>query len=785
MSASHRPALESAIPDQWTDWFRLLRRHSALVAITLVASLLLGALYYLKAPRWYESTAEILIVAKHYGGFRDTSSDDEPVDQKAIETHIELLKSPMILKPALDSLKEVPRFLQDQEDPIAVLTDNLSVTLKNENSMVLLVKLCTPNPADSRALMDAIVHRYESYLGASAQQVGRETYELIAKAKDDLALQIRKTEQQRNEFRAQAPLLWENGASINIHHERQKAIEAQRNALIVESTTLHSKLAAIEKAMEQSGVSRDAVYYEALQELQLNEEDPALKALRTAESEQFGERETLRQSAALLMAEYVRLKVEQSELLDEFGAGHPQVESVATRLEEVRVMLVSLVKNQLPIEGVLAGDIEQTSAEKDYVRIYLQLLRDRRAILDRQLADLNDRFQEEQIKANEIAKYQHRDQELTNELTYATQLFENVVARVREIDLLQSYGGDTMTLIAAPQLGEQVSPRLLHVAIISLFSGILISWLLAWMVDASQKTYYSPQDLRNGLGVPIVGRVPVIPRAKRAPGDAFSTVDPIICTVHQERSLLSEAFRGVRTGLYFSGGAQHRVIQVTSPSPGDGKSTVVANLAVSIAHSGKRVALVDADFRRPTLEKLLGTPKGAKYGFASVIAQRASLQEAVLPTSIDNLYLLPALEIPKNPSEILSTARFDEVLAELREQFDYVLIDTPPILAVTDPCAMAARVDGVLLTVRIRKGIQVTGRRAMDMLAAVRANVLGVIINGVDDQWGKESEGYGSGHSYGYGYTYGYDDERSAADVKHANGNGKQRVPVIRESSTS
>src|SRR5262249_28722871 len=154
--------------------------------------------------------------------------------------------------------------------------------------------------------------------------------------------------------------------------------------------------------------------------------------------------------------------------------------------------------------------------------------------------------------------------------------------------------------------------------------------------------------------------------------------------------------------LYFNTQGQgSQVIQVTSPSKGDGKSTMAANLAVSIAQSGKRVLVVDADFRRPRQHHIFGL--AGRVGLATVMAGDAELSTAIPATPVPNLDVLPCGARPTNPAELLTLPRFAELLGELRGRYDFVIVDTPPLLAVSDPSVVAPRVDGVLLTIRVSK----------------------------------------------------------------------------------
>jgi polysaccharide biosynthesis transport protein len=208
----------------------------------------------------------------------------------------------------------------------------------------------------------------------------------------------------------------------------------------------------------------------------------------------------------------------------------------------------------------------------------------------------------------------------------------------------------------------------------------------------------------------------------------------------------------VRTALYFgTGGTKPRVIQITSPNRADGKTTLSANLSVSIAQSGKRVLLVDADFRRPRLHKVFALPAGT--GLASVLAGTADLADAIQDSVVAGLSILPCGPRPSDPAELLSSPRLPEVLEGVRAHYDFVLVDTPPLLAVTDPSVVAPRVDGVLLNIRVSKNSRPDAERAREVLSTLGATIIGVVVNGVSS----DGVGYGAPRDH-YNYQSEYSD---------------------------
>jgi polysaccharide biosynthesis transport protein len=379
-----------------------------------------------------------------------------------------------------------------------------------------------------------------------------------------------------------------------------------------------------------------------------------------------------------------------------------------------------------------------------------------------QIESLRERLQE---NSTAISKYALSVAELAAVSEISTQIGENL----RKLSLASEYGQKTVTRLELPTLGTFDGPFWYQYIGIGGFLGLLVFSGLAYLLEMADRSYRNPGEIASDLGVPIIGHLPLatISRSERID----DKVDSSIVTLHKSKAPISEAFRGIRTGLFFSCQKGNvKVIQVTSPVPGDGKSTVAANIAVSIAQSGRSVCLVDCDFRRPRVAKMFGLLE--EVGFVQVINGKSDLENAIQQTSIDNLSSLTCGKRPSNPAELLSSDVFSDILAQLRAKFDFVIIDTPPMLAVSDPANVARLVDGVLLTIRLRRNLRPIATRASQMLHALNANMLGVVVNGIgvggtaygyggyryDNYDGGSGGGYGkSGYGgYGYGSTFQY-----------------------------
>lgn len=217
-----------------------------------------------------------------------------------------------------------------------------------------------------------------------------------------------------------------------------------------------------------------------------------------------------------------------------------------------------------------------------------------------------------------------------------------------------------------------------------------------------------------------------------------------LITLVNPRSPVSESYRALRTNIEFSSvDTKTQVIMVTSAGPAEGKSTVIGNLAVAYAQNDRSVLLIDADMRKPTVHRTFQLSN--RNGLSTFLSRQAGLENVIQESEVPNLYVMTAGPIPPNPAEMLGSKSMSSLLDMLREQFDIILIDSPPVLAVTDAQLLASQSDGVLLVVnagKVKKDIAV---KAKENLSRVNARILGVVLNNVKR---KASEEY-------YYYYYG------------------------------
>ena len=201
-----------------------------------------------------------------------------------------------------------------------------------------------------------------------------------------------------------------------------------------------------------------------------------------------------------------------------------------------------------------------------------------------------------------------------------------------------------------------------------------------------------------------------------------------LITMVDPKSPISEQYRTIRTNIQYSTVDKNvKTLMVTSSGPGEGKSTTVANLAVTFAQQGKKVLLVDADMRKPTVHYTFNQTN--TFGMTSVLTKQVSLEEAISETSVENLYVLTSGPIPPNPSELLSSKSMEQIFQTSENLFDIVLFDTPPLLAVTDAQILANRCDGTVLVVYSGKTEKDQLLKAKELLDSAQSKLLGVVVN--------------------------------------------------------
>ena len=343
--------------------------------------------------------------------------------------------------------------------------------------------------------------------------------------------------------------------------------------------------------------------------------------------------------------------------------------------------------------------------------------------------------------------------------------YQSLVDRQQRLSTLESLLEQNPLPVRPATTAEQTQPRTVRNVLIGLGLGAALGVLLVLLIEALDTRVRSVQNIEQRLGIPLIGFLPAPPKRLRKSGGLVMLAEP--------NSLYAEPYRTFRTNFEFVNldrGA--RKIMVTSAVQGEGKSTTVANLGVALARSGKRVILVDADLRRPYLDKLFDL--SGRPGLTDVALGQAKLADALVPIVLSdgskgggpkaakangaarptgNLSVIGGGSLPPDPGEFVGSEELERLLGELEDDADVVLIDSPPLLSLSDGLTLSEKVDALMVVCRLN-----TIRRPMltelgRLLEASPAEKLGFVAAEAEAE---DEYGYGHGYGFGYGYRYGY-----------------------------
>jgi capsular exopolysaccharide synthesis family protein len=328
-------------------------------------------------------------------------------------------------------------------------------------------------------------------------------------------------------------------------------------------------------------------------------------------------------------------------------------------------------------------------------------------------------------------------------------VYQSLLQQEKELRVVSNSRANNVQVMDRAEVpGAPFQPNARRDWLMALLAGLFVSVALVCGLEYLDDTVKTPEDVTRRLNLPLLGLVPAV-QDSQAP--LLSEAVP-----HE----FGESFRSLRTALVFTRAPQGpRIVAVTSSQPLEGKTTTACNLATALALGGSRVLLIDADMRRPGLRKLMGLDAAGDVGLSHLLVGQAKARDAIRRTAEPNLFVMASGHTPPNPSELLASDRMAGFVANLRKgPFDWVVIDTPPVLAVTDAVIVARLVSGVVFVIGSEMTRRVHAERALEILTAARPASIGTVLNRVDFRRNK----YYYSRYYGYHYQSYYGPHSSA-----------------------
>lgn len=710
------------------DYLIILRKHQWLIVTFLLTVVTVVTIASFKMKPEYEAAARVEVdkEAQNMQPFPDANGYGEYEDsENYVETQTKILQSETLALMTIKSM-DLGRYPEFGGSPNSMAWQHGEATMRKPailgaflgrlsvkrvpNSRLIEVQFEAEDPQLAAQIVNTHLQNYVEENFRSKYDATTQASNWLSGELEELRIKVEKSEDAR------------------IAYERENQIwqidEKQ------DITT--QKLADLSKAVTDA--QTDVAQKEALYRMAVSGNVDALPAARS------------NPVIANLLNRKSALEEEYAEALGQYGPNFPKVLRIAAQQKEVDNDLAAARKTM--VEGV----------EEDFTtaRSHVELLQE---ALDKQKTEAND-------LAEKLVQYHI----LQHDAESNKQLYDGLLQKLKEAGITAGLRSSNIRVVD-PALAPTTParPQKARNILLSFLVGLVGGVGLALFREYLDNTVKSPDDIEALTGLPSLAVVPSLPGlnathgrfsrlAREAAPQSASGPRVELLSYIQPKSQISEAFRALRTSLLLSQ-ADHppQVILVTSALPREGKTTAAVNLAVTLAQLGDRTLLMDSDLRKPGIRRALNLTIGKEVGLSSYLAGVSTLDEVTIPhPTINNLVALTTGPVPPSPADLLSSHRMREAIVELRHRFKFIVIDSPPVMAATDPVILSALTDGVLLVVRSGETPKEAFTRTRDLLAAVKCRLLGVVLNAVDSS---APDYYYSYRYYPYAYGYGYGED--------------------------
>jgi exopolysaccharide transport family protein len=446
----------------------------------------------------------------------------------------------------------------------------------------------------------------------------------------------------------------------------------------------------------------------------------------------------------------VNLYQRMSEFSKKYGKNHPQmvaIDSELKTLQKRKSQEINRVINSLKNEYKVALAKEES-------------LKDALSKQKEELLDLNEKAIQYGVLRREVESAQN--------------IYEMLIKRFKETSLSENMRAGNIRIIDKAEVPKTpVKPKKRVSIILAMIVGLFGGTGLAFLLEYLDNTIKTPDDLKQYLNIPDLGPVPLFAAENKGnPGKGKDRTSDLIA-LHSPRSTASESYRGIRTNIMFSTAESvPQVILVSSAGPREGKTITAANIAITMAQAGSKIIILDCDMRRPEIHNLFGATRDR--GMSNIMVGVDNIGVIIQSTQIPNLDVITSGPIPPNPSEMLGSKRMESLLVALRKKYDHILIDSPPVTAVTDASVLSKSADGVIMVIRTGDMARQIVKNGIDQFNNVGAHFIGAVLNGIDLSSSKYSYYY---YQY-YRYYYGEDGEGIKTSRKKKKNSKSKRQTV-------
>jgi polysaccharide biosynthesis transport protein len=688
-----------------TDYLKVLykRRWIAVAALTVV--LLSVSVYTFTVQPIYEARAQVLIEKENANvvTFKEAFEQNQITDDY-YQTQYKILSSRAVARRTLDALNlwDNPQFTPPAE------TFSLTAILAAPSAVVRgwfgTGAAEPPDPIETKTQSQAI-DRFLKSLAISPIRNSRLVDVKFRSPSASLASNITNTLakqyiEQNLEFKYTASKDASDWLGARLSEQRQH-VEASEQALQryreqTDSVSLEDrqnivvqKLADLNAAVTRAKTERmqKETAYSQIKAVQSDRN--AIDTIPAILSNSFIQQQK---------AELATLQQTQAQLSEKLGPRHPDMIKIAAAVQTVENKIQGEIGK---VVQAMRNDFQAAQSQEQSLAAALEQQKNEALALSRKGIDYGA---------------------LQRDAVTNRQIFEGLLQRTKETGISGELKSSNIRVVdAAEEPRKPVSPNTRTNLLLALLGGSTLGIGFAFFFEYLDNRIKTPDQVKRDLGLAFLGMVPAVFDLKNETPLVSNGVPPNF----------SESFRAVRTNVLFSSAVEGaRSVVVTSTGPGEGKTAVAANLALSLAQSGLRVLLIDADMRKPRVHSTFAMKQ--EPGLSNVLVGSAKASESVKMGGLRGLWVLPAGRIPSNPAELLGSKRFEDFVKSLMGHFDWVIIDTPPVMAVTDPSIVAHLATGVLFVVGAEMTARQAAQRALEQLQHAHAKVIGAVLNRVD-----------------------------------------------------
>jgi len=520
------------------------------------------------------------------------------------------------------------------------------------------------------------------------------------------------------------------------------ATEQAKDWLTKQLEDLKAKVERADEALQAFGSMHDIISLEEKENVIIQRLNELNEALTKAEAERMGKEALYRQTRGAhadaipsilenklimdLKQAHIQLEGQYMKLSETFKPEHPEMVRLRTQLKAIRDRLDA--ETHRIITGI-KNEYESSLRRENLLR---------------------EAFEAQKRRVMEMKEKAIQYNILKREADTNKELYRGLLQRMKEAGVSAGIMASNIQVVdRAESPTRPFKPNkqlnLILAAVVGLFLGVGFAFFFEYL-DNTVKT---PEDVEQLIRLPSFGMVPEISQHRRRQLEKGATSSVELITHERPKSMLSEAYRNIRTSILLSfSGRPPRRIAITSPNPSEGKTTTVINTAIALSQTGASVIIVDADLRKPRIHKIFSEENGV--GLSNFLSGNVDLEAIVKKAEIPNLFYIPSGPIPPNPSELINSNLFKSLLESLEGRFDHIVCDSPPVLGFADSIILSTIVDGMIFVTVGGKTPRETLQRAKGLLLQANAKILGVIINRVNIE--RSEYGY---YYYRYHYYYG------------------------------